>query len=108
MRALCISNINYTGIRSLAIDYSQILNCVGCGIYIDSDNDRIIIKWKVSLPTNILRILDFVDDAFSDNITYDEQYIRKLKKTITILEDDRAVLFNSDSGDVEVIDYSKI
>lgn len=102
MKELCISNIDYYDAKSLARKHSYRLNRAGCGIYIDSVNDRMVIKWRAMMPTAIISILDFINYAFCDDTVYDEQNILKLKKSISNLEDDHAIVFNYKSCSIEI------
>lgn len=104
MRELYLSNIDYSNARLLARKYSQRLNQVGCGIYINAAHDKMIIKWRASLPTVISRILDFIDYAFCDDTAYDTLSILKLKRAIAKLEDNHAVIFNYSNGEFEIIE----
>lgn len=97
MRELWISNINSADARSLADDWDSCLTSVGCDIYIQAIYDRMIITWSSPAPSIIHHILDFVDDTFGD-----EWDLSKLERTIKSLKDDHIVIFDSDSGDVEV------
>lgn len=97
MRELWIANINSADARSLADDWDSYLTNVGCEIYIQAVYDRMIIAWETSVPSTIHHILDFIDDTFGD-----EWDISKLERTIKNLRDDHIVIFDSDSGDVEV------
>jgi hypothetical protein len=97
MREFWISNINSTDAKSLADDWYSYLHSVGCEIYVSYNN--MIIAWEMSAPSTIHHILDFVDDVFGD--IWD---IFELAKAIKHLKDDHAVVFDSDSGDVEVRD----
>jgi hypothetical protein len=97
MRELWIANINSADARSLADNWDSYLRNVGCEIYIQAVYDRMIIAWDSSAPSTIHHILDFVDDTFGDVFN-----LSKLNRTIKSLKDDHAVIFDSDSGDVEV------
>jgi len=97
MRELWIANINSADARSLADDWDSYLSNVGCEIYIQAVYDRMIIAWDSSAPSTIHHILDFVDDTFGDVFN-----LSKLNRTIKSLKDDHTVIFDSDSGDVEV------
>lgn len=97
MRELWIANINSADARSLADDWDLYLRNVGCELYIQAVYNRMIIAWQTSVPSTIHHILDFVDDTFGDIFN-----LIKLKRSIKSLKDDHAVIFDSDSGDVEV------
>lgn len=97
MKELWISNINSADARSLADDWDSYLTNVGCEIYIQAVYDRMIISWQTSAPSTIHHILDFVNDTFGD-----EWNLSKLERAIKHLGDDHIVVFDSDSGDVEV------
>lgn len=102
MKELCISNIDYYDAKSLARKHSYRLNRAGCGIYIDSVNDRMVIKWRAIMPAAIISILDFIHYAFCDDTVYNEQNILKLKKSISNLEDDHAIILDSNNGEFEI------
>ena len=97
MRELWIANINSADARSLADNWDSYLSNVGCEIYIQAVYDRMIIAWHTSAPSTIHHILDFVEDTFGDVFN-----LIKLNRSIKNLKDDHAVIFDSDSGDVEI------
>lgn len=97
MRELWISNINSADARILADDWDSYLHNVGCDIYIQAIYDRMVITWNTSAPSTIHHILDFVDDTLGD--VWD---IFELAKAVKHLKDDYIVIFDFNSGDVEV------
>lgn len=97
MIELWVSNINSADARSLADNWDSYLHNVGCEIYIQAIYDRMIITWESLASSTIHHVIDFVDDTFGNRLDLFE-----LETAIKSLKDNYTVIFDSNSGDVEV------
>lgn len=97
MRELVISNINSADAKQLADDYELYLSNVGCSIYIWAVKQIMTIEWQTTTPYTLTHLLIFVDDNFGDIVDFP-----KLNRAIKNLENDHAIILDSNNGEFEI------